>query len=42
MTFIKDKGNLKVGKGEIQAKRDAEEERDNRLRNIGLKKPGEL
>ncbi|STO09814.1 Protein of uncharacterised function (DUF3289) [Flavobacterium hibernum] len=43
MTFTKEfKGNLKVGKAEIQAKRDAEEERDNRLRNIGLKKPGEL
>lgn len=43
MTFIKDfKGNLKEGKKEIQLKRKTEQDRYDRLRNIGRKKPGEI
>ena len=43
ITFTKEfKGNLKEGKLEIDTKRKVQIEKDNRLRNIGLKKPGEL
>ncbi|GAA3767784.1 DUF3289 family protein [Flavobacterium ginsengiterrae] len=43
MTFIKDfKGNLKEGKKEIESKRKLEQERYDRLKNMGRKKPGEI